>query len=49
MSEQTDVDVIQRMYAAVGGGDIPTVLDLLADDVEALLVVTTSVVTLVPP
>ncbi len=37
MSEQTNVDVVQRMYAAVGGGDIPTVLDLLADDVEWVL------------
>ncbi len=34
MSEQTNVDVVQQNYAAVGGGDIPAVLDLLTDDVE---------------
>ncbi len=34
MSEQTNVDVVQRNYEAVGRGDIPAVLDLLTDDVE---------------
>ena len=29
-----NVDAIQRCYAAVGRGDLPAVLDLLADDVE---------------
>ena len=29
-----NVDAVQRCYAAVGRGDIPAVLDLLADDVE---------------
>jgi uncharacterized protein len=34
MNEQTNVDVVQRNYEAVGRGDIPAVLDLLTDDVE---------------
>lgn len=34
MSGQTNVDIVQRIYEAVGNGDIPTLLDQLADDVE---------------
>ena len=34
MSEQTNVDVVQKNYEAVGSGDIPALLDLLTDDVE---------------
>ena len=34
MSDRTNVDVVQRLYEAVGRGDIPALLDLLADDVE---------------
>ena len=34
MSGQANVDIVQRIYEAVGNGDIPALLDLLADDVE---------------
>ena len=34
MSDQTNVDVVQQIYAAVGSGDIPALLSLLTDDVE---------------
>ena len=34
MSETMNIDVVQQNYAAVGGGDIPTLLSLLTDDVE---------------
>ncbi len=34
MNDQTNTDVVQRTYEAVGRGDIPAVLDLLTDDVE---------------
>ncbi len=34
MSERTNADVVQHGYEAFGRGDIPTLLDLLTDDVE---------------
>jgi len=34
MSEQENVQVVQQMFAAFGQGDIPTVLGLLAEDVD---------------
>ena len=34
MGEQTNLDVVQQTYAAVGRGDIPALLELLSDDVE---------------
>ncbi len=34
MSEQTNVEVVQGTYEAVGRGDIPALLDLLTEDVE---------------
>jgi ketosteroid isomerase-like protein len=34
MGDQTNVEVVQQIYAAFGAGDIPTLLDLLTDDVE---------------
>jgi ketosteroid isomerase-like protein len=34
MSDQTNVDAVQRIYEAVGSGDIPALLNLLTDDVE---------------
>ena len=34
MGEQTNVDVVQGNYEAVGRGDIPALLELLSDDVE---------------
>ena len=34
MNEQTNVDVVQQNYEALGRGDIPALLDLMADDVE---------------
>ncbi len=34
MSDQTNLDVVQQIYAAVGSGDIPALLSLLTDDVE---------------
>ncbi len=34
MSGQANVDIVQRIYEAVGNGDIPALLDLLADGVE---------------
>src|SRR5918998_4048947 len=34
MNQQSNVDVVQETYEAVGRGDIPAVLDLLTDDVE---------------
>ena len=37
MNEQTNVDVVQQNYEAVGRGDIPAVLDLMTDDVERTL------------
>src|SRR5215210_1958009 len=34
MSDQTNVDATQRAYEAFGRGDIPAMLESLADDVE---------------
>ena len=34
MSEQKNVETVQQNYAAVGRGDIPTLLSLLSDEVE---------------
>ncbi len=34
MSDQTNLGVVQQIYAAVGSGDIPALLSLLTDDVE---------------
>lgn len=35
MNEQTNVEVVQKVYAAFGSGDdVPALLDLLTDDVE---------------
>ena len=34
MSEQTNAEVIRQAYEAFGRGDIPTVLGVLADDVD---------------
>jgi uncharacterized protein len=34
MSDNTNAEVVQQVYAAVGQGDIPAVLRLLTDDVE---------------
>ncbi len=34
MSEQENVQVVQQMYASLGQGDIPAVLDLLDEDVD---------------
>jgi len=34
MSEQDNERVVQEMYAAFGRGDVPGVLDTLADDIE---------------
>ena len=34
MNEQTNTDVVRGTYEAVGRGEIPVVIDLLADDVE---------------
>lgn len=34
MTNQANVDVVRRTYEAVGGGDIPALLDLLTDDAE---------------
>ena len=34
MSEHTNAEVIRQAYKAFGRGDIPTVLDLMADDVD---------------
>jgi len=34
MNDQTNTDVVQQTYEAVGRGDIPAVLALLTDDVE---------------
>ena len=34
MSEQENERVVQQMYAAFGRGDVPGVLDTLADDIE---------------
>ena len=34
MSDQANVGVVQQGYEALGRGDIPALLDLMADDVE---------------
>ena len=34
MSEHTNAEVIRQAYEAFGRGDVPAVLDLLADDVD---------------
>jgi ketosteroid isomerase-like protein len=34
MNTQENVQVVQQVYAALGKGDIPSVLNLLTDDVE---------------
>src|SRR5947209_7156499 len=34
MSEQDNVRVVQRMFAAFGRGDVPGVLDTLTEDIE---------------
>lgn len=34
MSEQENVQVVQQMYAALGQGNLPTLLDSLAEDIE---------------
>ena len=34
MSERTNADVVQRGYEAFGRGDIPALLEFVADDVE---------------
>lgn len=34
MSEQDNVQVVQQIYASFGQGDIPAVLDALAEDVD---------------
>jgi len=34
MLEQRNIEAVQRMYAAFGGGDLPGILELVADDVS---------------
>jgi uncharacterized protein len=34
MNEQDNVRLIQRIYAAFGAGDVPTILDSVADDAQ---------------
>ncbi len=34
MSEQTNVEVVQRAYEAFGRGDIPAMLEVMTDDVD---------------
>jgi ketosteroid isomerase-like protein len=34
MSEQENLEIVQRAYKAFAEGDLPTLLKLLADDVE---------------
>jgi uncharacterized protein len=38
MSEQENVQIVQRIYRAFVAGDLPTVLDLMTDDVELFIV-----------
>ena len=37
MNTQTNVDVVQQGYVALGRGDVPAMLDLMTDDVEWIL------------
>jgi ketosteroid isomerase-like protein len=37
MAEQDNTQKVQELYAAFGRGDVPAVLDMLADDVEWVL------------
>jgi ketosteroid isomerase-like protein len=34
MSAETNIALIQKLYAAFGKGDVPTILEYLADDVD---------------
>ncbi len=34
MSAETNIALIQKIYAAFGRGDVPTMLELMADDVD---------------
>jgi ketosteroid isomerase-like protein len=34
MSEQENVQLVQRLYAAFGQGDVPTILAMVAEDVD---------------